>query len=80
MTPSENDLDGTLVIERSRWQNGPPHELFKQLRSECPVHWSAEIPDFPDQDGFWSVTTARTSIRSAAIGRRSPPNGAGSRP
>ena len=46
------------MIERELWRDGPPHELFSQLRSECPVHWSAEIPEFPDQDGFWSITTA----------------------
>ena len=58
MTPAERDLSEVLVIERELWQDGPPHELFRQLRGKCPVHWSPEIPDFPDQDGFWSVTTA----------------------
>lgn len=54
----ERDLEDVLVIERELWRDGPPHELFSQLRSQCPVHWSAEIPEFPDQDGFWSITTA----------------------
>jgi cytochrome P450 len=58
MTPAERDLSEVLVIERELWQDGPPHELFRDLRGKCPVHWSPEIPDFPDQDGFWSVTTA----------------------
>lgn len=58
MAQGERDLKDTLVIERELWRDGPPHELFSQLRSECPVHWSAEIPEFPDQDGFWSITTA----------------------
>ena len=52
------DLDEVLVIETSRWQDGPPHELFRELRGRCPVHWSASIPEFPEQDGFWSVTKA----------------------
>jgi cholest-4-en-3-one 26-monooxygenase len=56
--PQESGLENALVIERERWSDGPPHELFKQLRSQCPVHWSSEIPEFPDQDGFWSVTRA----------------------
>jgi cholest-4-en-3-one 26-monooxygenase len=56
--PQKGGLENALVIERERWSDGPPHELFKQLRSECPVHWSSEIPEFPDQDGFWSVTRA----------------------
>ncbi|HEV7161862.1 MAG TPA: cytochrome P450 [Solirubrobacteraceae bacterium] len=56
--PQESGLENALVIQRERWRDGPPHELFRQLRGECPVHWSSEIPEFPDQDGFWSVTRA----------------------
>ena len=52
------DLDEVLVIEASRWTDGPPHDLFRELRGRCPVHWSASIPEFPDQDGFWSITRA----------------------
>jgi cytochrome P450 len=58
VTPENSTLDDALVIDREHWKDGPPHRLFKQLRNECPVHWSAEIPEFPDQAGFWSVTTA----------------------
>jgi cholest-4-en-3-one 26-monooxygenase len=53
-----NDLDNALVAERRIWLEGPPHELFKQLRSECPVHWSERISEYPGEPGFWSVTTA----------------------
>ncbi|HEX4186938.1 MAG TPA: cytochrome P450 [Solirubrobacteraceae bacterium] len=53
-----SDLEKALVIDRDTWTDGPPHELFKQLRGACPVHWSARIPDFPEQAGYWSVTTA----------------------
>jgi cholest-4-en-3-one 26-monooxygenase len=53
-----SDLEKTIVIERDTWLDGPPHKLFSQLRGECPVHWSERIPDFPDQAGYWSVTTA----------------------
>ncbi len=53
-----SDLDNALVAERKIWLEGPPHELFKQLRSECPVHWSQRISDYPGEPGFWSVTTA----------------------
>jgi cytochrome P450 len=51
-------LDEILVGDRERWQDGPPHELFKQLRGQCPVHWSSRISDYPEEEGFWSVTTA----------------------
>jgi cholest-4-en-3-one 26-monooxygenase len=47
-----------LVGDRENWKDGPPHALFKQLRGECPVHWSEKISDYPEEDGFWSVTTA----------------------
>jgi cytochrome P450 len=49
-------LEGALVVERERWKEGPPHELFGRMRKECPVHWSSEIPEFPIEQGFWSVT------------------------
>ncbi len=50
------DLEEVLVVERERWREGPPHELFGRLRRECPVHWTREIPEFPIEEGFWSVT------------------------
>jgi cholest-4-en-3-one 26-monooxygenase len=51
-------LEEVLVTEREVWVDGPPHELFKRLRSECPVHWSSRITEYPDEAGFWSITTA----------------------
>jgi cholest-4-en-3-one 26-monooxygenase len=53
-----SDLDNALVAERKIWLKGPPHELFKQLRSECPVHFTERITEYPGEAGFWSVTTA----------------------
>ena len=44
------------VLDRERWLNGPPHELFTELRAHCPVHWTSEITEFPDEKGFWSIT------------------------
>jgi cytochrome P450 len=52
------DLDRLQVIERELWPDGPPHALFKRLRKECPVHWSAGVSEFPESAGFWSITTA----------------------
>jgi cholest-4-en-3-one 26-monooxygenase len=49
-------VDEVLVTERELWQDGPPHELFKQLRSECPVHWTDKMTEYPEEAGFWSVT------------------------
>jgi cholest-4-en-3-one 26-monooxygenase len=56
VTSTRGDLEDVLVSELDRWRDGPPHELFRRLRSECPVHWSAGIPDYPEEAGYWSVT------------------------
>ena len=55
---SEIDLDTLLVADREHWLRGPPHDVFARLRGECPVHWTASITEYPDEDGFWSVTRA----------------------
>jgi cytochrome P450 len=53
-----NDLETVEVGERELWLKGPPHELFAQLRRECPVHRTARITEYPNEAGYWSVTTA----------------------
>ncbi len=54
--PVAADLSQVRVLDREHWQDGPPHELFKQLRAHCPVHYTEKITDFPTEAGFWSVT------------------------
>jgi cytochrome P450 len=54
----QKPLDDVLVGDRANFRDGPPHELFRRMRAECPVHWSERISEYPDEDGFWSVTTA----------------------
>src|SRR5436305_1326695 len=49
-------LNDVRVLDREQWLEGPPHELFKELRAKCPVHWTSEIAEFPAEKGFWSVT------------------------
>ena len=56
MTAEPTSLDDVLVGDLEHWEDGPPHELFKQLRSQCPVHWTSQISHFPEEEGFWSVT------------------------
>jgi cytochrome P450 len=51
-------LEQVRVADLANFQDGPPLELFRQLRAECPVHWTEGISEYPDEDGFWSVTTA----------------------
>ncbi|MGA2454728.1 MAG: cytochrome P450 [Solirubrobacteraceae bacterium] len=53
-----SDLESVELTTREHWLDGPPHELFKQLRSGCPIHWTESFEEFPDEAGFWSVTTA----------------------
>jgi cholest-4-en-3-one 26-monooxygenase len=54
----QTPLEEVRVADRARFQEGPPLELFRRLRCECPLHWSKGISEYPDEDGFWSVTTA----------------------
>ena len=54
----QTPLDELGVADRAQFQQGPPLELFRRLRAECPVHWSNGIAEYPGEDGFWSVTTA----------------------
>ena len=47
MTPDNGHLDGLLITERDHWLEGPPYELFEQMRRECPVHRTERITDSP---------------------------------
>jgi cytochrome P450 len=58
MSIDANPLQDLLVTERELWQDGPPHETFKQLRQGCPVHFTSKISEYPEEEGFWSVTKA----------------------
>src|SRR6267142_2564317 len=52
------DIESVELTERELWLDGPPLEAFKQMRSQCPVHWTGKFEELPDEAGFWSVTTA----------------------
>lgn len=56
--PTEVPLDKLRMADREHWLDGPPHEQFKRLRGQCPVHWTETITEYEDEKGFWSVTTA----------------------
>jgi cytochrome P450 len=58
VSTTKSDLDDVLVGDREHWLDGPPHELFKSLRGECPVHWTEKISEYPNEAGYWSVTLA----------------------
>ena len=64
-TERQQELDELDIVDEEYWLEGPPHAMFRDLRSECPVHWS-EINDYPDEDGFWSVTRA-SDVRDVSL-------------
>ena len=47
------DLSSVDLTDLKWHADGPPHELFAQMRREAPVRWNPTGPD----SGFWSVTT-----------------------
>lgn len=56
MATTETRLDIDLG-DHALWTDGPPYELFAQLRAEQPVHWSPN-ERYPGEGGFWSLTRA----------------------
>jgi len=54
----QRDIRELELTEEGLWTDGPPLEAFKQMRHECPVHWTERFELFPEEAGFWSVTTA----------------------
>jgi hypothetical protein len=46
-TQAGEDLSEVRVADPEHWHEGPPHELIKRLRNECPVHWSSGMSSFP---------------------------------
>src|SRR6202007_335017 len=54
----EPEIKRVTPPPRPRGKAGPPYALFKQLRRECPIHWTEKFEELPQEAGFWSVTTA----------------------
>jgi cholest-4-en-3-one 26-monooxygenase len=58
MATTERGIEDVELADSELWENGPPYELFKEMRGKCPVHWSGRVEHYPNEAGFWSVTTA----------------------
>ncbi len=58
MATVDRDLKDIELTEEELWEDGPPYALFKELRKGCPLHWTESFEEFPEEAGFWSVTTA----------------------
>jgi len=54
----DRDIKSVELTEAQLWTDGPPYELFKEMRAKCPIHWTEKFEEFPEEEGFWSVTTA----------------------
>ena len=54
-TATTSDRAGLDLGSLELWKDGPPHEIFEQLRHE-PLHFSP-LADFEHERGFWSVVT-----------------------
>ena len=52
------DIQAVELTEEALWVDGPPYELFKQMRGQCPIHWTDGFEQYPEEAGFWSVTSA----------------------
>jgi cholest-4-en-3-one 26-monooxygenase len=52
------DIESVELTDSELWLDGPPHEAFKEMRGGCPIHWTDSFELFPEEPGFWSVTTA----------------------
>lgn len=50
-------IEDLRVADHEHWTDGPPLDQFKRLRGKCPVHWSSGMSQYPEETGFWSVTT-----------------------
>jgi cytochrome P450 len=58
MATAGRDIKDLELAQHGVWRDGPPYELFKRMREGCPIHWTAGIEEYPEEAGFWSVTTA----------------------
>ena len=52
------DIQALELTDQELWKDGPPYEVFKEMRGGCPIHWTESFEEFPEEAGFWSVTTA----------------------
>jgi cytochrome P450 len=63
---SQEELEAIELAERPHWEDGPPHEIFREFRGRCPVHRTDRISEYPEEDGFWSLTKA-DHIRTVSL-------------
>jgi cytochrome P450 len=57
-TSRDIDIESVELTAEELWIDGPPYDLFREMRGKCPIHWTDKFELFPEEAGFWSVTTA----------------------
>jgi cytochrome P450 len=57
-TSRDIDIESVELTSEELWVDGPSYDLFKEMRNKCPIHWTDKFELFPEEAGFWSVTTA----------------------
>ena len=46
-----SDIRSVEITDEELWHDGPPHEAFKRLRAESPVHWQKST-----RGGWWVLS------------------------
>ena len=41
------EIENVELAQSELWKDGPPYELFKEMRGKCPVHWSEQDRPVP---------------------------------
>jgi cytochrome P450 len=54
-TATSSDRFDPDLTDLTLFDHGPPHETFRRLREEQPVHWNCPSPG-GSSTGFWSLT------------------------
>src|SRR5947209_16888669 len=55
---ARRELEDVELTSREHWLDGPPYDLFAQMRGVGPGHRNEAFEEFPEEKGFWSVTLA----------------------
>jgi len=58
--------DDEVGLGSANWADGPPHQEFAEDRRVCPVKWTEQMEDFPQEGGFWSLTRAE-EVRQVSL-------------
>ena len=59
MSIDQTPIEEVLVTEREHVAGRPAARAVQaRCAAKCPVHWTPKITEYPEEDGYWSVTRA----------------------